>query len=108
VAEAWRMPRSPARSGGQGKLCRGIVELRAGAVTGLRLSQRARVRQSVRAVDKIALNSLAIKPDPSSHKNDAATISRIGYRQPLKGCQICTVAQLEGAALRPPKDFESI
>ena len=58
----------PARSGGQGKLCRGIVELRVGAVTGLCLSQRAPFRQSVRAVDKIASNSLAIKPDPSSHK----------------------------------------
>lgn len=58
----------PARSGGQGKLCRGIAELRAGAVTGLCLSQRAPFRQSVRAVGKIPSNSLAIKPDPSSHK----------------------------------------
>ena len=58
----------PARSGGQSKLCRGIVEYRASAVTGLCLSQRAPVRQSIRAVDKIASNSLAIKPDPSSMK----------------------------------------
>ena len=54
----------PARSGGQGKLCRGIVELRAGAVIGLCLSQRAPVRQSIRAVDEIAANSLAIKAGP--------------------------------------------
>ena len=59
------MPRSPQESRGQGKLCRGIVEYRASAVTGLCLSRRAPVRQSIRAVDKIASNSLAIKPDPS-------------------------------------------
>jgi hypothetical protein len=58
----------PARSGGQGKLRRGIVELRAGAVTRLCLSQRAPVRQSIRAVDQSASNSLAIKPDPSSYE----------------------------------------
>ena len=99
------MPRSPQDQVARASSVGGTVELRAGAVTGLCLSP---FRQSVRAVDKIAANSLAIKPDPSSHKAMLPLLVAWAIGSRLRDADLYSCSVLREQLRDHPREFQSI